>query len=50
MGGKNDEAALPIEFFTYAQKCQLWHFCLYYVKTRISSNKMLPPVGIEPRP
>ena len=39
-----------LEFFTYAQKCPLWHFRLYYVKTKKSSNKMLPLVGIEPRP
>ena len=30
-------------FFTYTQKCQLGHFCLYYVKNKKSSNKMLPP-------
>ena len=41
---------LPLGFFTYPQKCQLWHFCLSYMKTKKSSNKMLPPVGIEPRP
>ena len=23
-----------IKFFTYAQKCKLWHFCLYCVKTK----------------
>ena len=24
----------PIGLFTYAQKCQLWHFRLYCVKTK----------------
>ena len=37
-------------FFTYAQKCQYCHFHLYYMKTKNSSDKMLPPMGIEPRP
>ena len=32
------------------RKCQYWNFCLYYVKTKKSSDKMLPPVGIEPGP
>ena len=41
------QANAPVGFFTYTQKCQLWHFCLYYMKT---SNKVLPPLGIEPRP
>ena len=30
--------------------CQYWHLRLYYVKTKKSSDKMLPLVGIEPRP
>ena len=42
--------AFGIGFFKYAQKCQLWHFRLHYMKTKKTSNKMLPPVGIEPRP
>ena len=28
--------------------CQHWHQRLYYVKTKNSSNKILPPVSIEP--
>ena len=40
----------PIGFFTYTQKYQCWHFRLYCVETTNSSDKMLPPVGIEPRP
>ena len=38
-----------LEFFTYAQKCQYWHFRLYCMKTKKSSEKMLPQVGTEPR-
>ena len=31
------------------RKCQLWHFCLYYVKTKKKySDKILPLAGIEP--
>ena len=33
--------------FTYTQKCQYWHFCLYCMKKK-SSEKKLPLVGIEP--
>ena len=46
----NRNSVNSIIFFTYAQKCQYWYFRLYYMKTKNSSDKMLPPVGIEPRP
>ena len=45
------KGAVHIGFFTYPQKWQYWHFRLYCVKTkRKTSDKMLPPVGIETRP
>ena len=31
------------------RKCQYWQLCLYCMKTKKSSDKMLPWVGIEPR-
>ena len=40
-----------IEFFTntqHWQQCQYWHQSIYYMKTKNSSNKMLPQVSIEP--
>ena len=45
------KGTVHIGFFTYPQKCQCWHFRLYCVNTKKkSSDKMLPPVGIETGP
>ena len=32
-------------FFTYAQKCQYWHFCLYCVKTKKIQWQNVNPSG-----
>ena len=37
-----------IRFFTYALKCQLWHFVFTMWKQKNSSDNLLPPVRIEP--
>ena len=41
---------IAVEFFTYAQKCQYGISVFTVWKEKKSSDKMLSPVGIEPRP
>ena len=42
---------LQSSFSQTIRKCQLWHFHIYFVKIkRKFSDKMLPLVGIDPRP
>ena len=38
----NHQSEIQSSFSQTIQKCQLWHFCLYYVKTKIPVTKCYP--------
>ena len=37
-------------YSSFSQTIRNWHYCLYCMKIKKSSDKMLPPVGIEAGP